>query len=86
MGAIVWDTGFRIVECVAPDAVLRERIATRMAEDRDASDATLAVLDLQLRIREPLAPEEGAQALDTDAGRATMAQRCAALAAALIAQ
>lgn len=77
---------FRIVECIAPEAVLRERITRRIAEDRDASDATLAVLDLQLRVREPVAPEEGALTLDTDADRATVAQRCEAVAAALAAQ
>lgn len=71
---------FRIVECSAPEPVLRERITQRLAENRDASDATLAVLDLQWRVREPLAPQEAALALDTDADRAAVAQRCRALA------
>lgn len=71
---------FRIVECIAPEPVLRERIAQRIADDRDASDATLAVLDLQWRVREPLAPEEDALTLDTNAERAAVAQRCRALA------
>lgn len=77
---------FRIVECIAPEAVLRERITQRIADNRDASDATHAVLDLQLRVREPLAPQEGALRLETDADRATVAQRCEAVAAALAAQ
>jgi aminoglycoside phosphotransferase family enzyme/predicted kinase len=71
---------FRIVECIAPEPVLRERITRRIADDRDASDATLAVLDLQRRVREPLAVDEDALTLDTDADRATVAQRCEALA------
>lgn len=71
---------FRIVECVAPAPVLRERITQRIADDHDASDATLAVLDLQERVREPVAAEEDALTLDTNADRATVAQRCRALA------
>lgn len=70
----------RIVECIAPEAVLRERIMQRIADDRDASDATLAVLDLQWRVREPMEAEEDALTLDTNADRATVTQRCRALA------
>ena len=70
---------FRLVECVAPEAVLRERLARRAAEDRDASDAGQEVLSLQLRICEIPASEEAALRLDTDADRATVARRCAAL-------
>lgn len=77
---------FRLIECVAPEAVLRERIARRAAEGRDASDADLAVLALQLRIVEIPASDEGALRLDTDADAATVARRCAALAARLVAQ
>ncbi|MFT3663815.1 AAA family ATPase [Piscinibacter sp.] len=77
---------FRLVECVAPEAVLRERIARRAAEGRDASDADQEVLGLQLRIVEIPAADEGALRLDTDADPATVARRCAALAARLAAQ
>jgi hypothetical protein len=70
---------FRIVECVAPEPVLRERIARRMADDRDPSDATPEVLDLQLRVREPVGPEEAALVLDTDADPATVMRRCETL-------
>ncbi len=59
--------GFRILECVAPEAVLAERIRRRQALQHDASDADLAVLALQQRVREPLAPEEGAERVDTTA-------------------
>lgn len=77
---------FRLVECVAPEAVLRERIARRAAQGRDASDADQAVLALQLRIVEIPASDEAALRLDTDADPATVARRCAALAARLVAQ
>ena len=59
--------GFRILECVAPEAVLAERIRRRQALQQDASDADLGVLALQQRVREPLAPEEGAERVDTTA-------------------
>ena len=45
---------FRILDCTAPDAVLRERIAKRRAAGRDASEATAAVLDHQLTHADPL--------------------------------
>jgi aminoglycoside phosphotransferase family enzyme/predicted kinase len=73
---------FSLVECVAPEAVLRERIERRMAAGHDASDATPAVLDFQLGIRERCAAEEGALQLDTDAEPAIVALRCDALVAA----
>jgi aminoglycoside phosphotransferase family enzyme/predicted kinase len=77
--------GFVMLECCAPDAVLRERISARQAAGQDASDATLAVLTLQQRIREPLAAAELAQAqqLDTDRPRAALAEACRAWAAQL---
>ncbi len=71
---------FVLLECVAPEAVLRERVARRLRDDRDASDADGAVLELQLRRREPVAPQEQALALATDCDLATLAQRCQALA------
>jgi uncharacterized protein len=49
---------FAILDCVAPEAVLRRRIAARAAEERDASEAGLDVLDHQLAEREPLGAEE----------------------------
>lgn len=45
---------FAILHCAAPEAELERRIARRAAEGRDASEATFAVLDQQLRDREPL--------------------------------
>jgi aminoglycoside phosphotransferase family enzyme/predicted kinase len=52
------DVPFVIADCSAPDAVLRERVSRRLAENRDASEATLDVLEHQQASNEPLAPEE----------------------------
>ncbi|MCU0969267.1 MAG: ATP-binding protein [Rubrivivax sp.] len=70
----------RLVECVAPEAVLRARLAARADAGDDASDADGQVLDLQLRIGEPPAADEAAWRLDTDAPRDVVAARAAALA------
>ena len=74
---------FVLVECTAPEAVLRKRIARRMAAGHDASDATLEVLDFQLGIREPVAIDEAARSMPTDCDAATLAARCEALAETL---
>jgi len=76
---------FVLVECTAPESVLRERIARRMAANRDASDATLEVLDFQLSVREPVAADEHAVTLMTDTDAAELTRRCEALAATLLA-
>ena len=76
---------FVLVECTAPEAVLRERIARRLAADHDASDATLEVLDFQLSVREPVAADEAAVTLATDTEAADLVRRCEALAATLLA-
>jgi hypothetical protein len=47
-----------VVECAAPAAVLAARIGQRQAQQNDPSDADTGVLALQLRVREPLAPDE----------------------------
>jgi len=49
---------FAIVDFTASEAVLRERVARRASADADASDADLAVLEHQLRSREPLGADE----------------------------
>jgi predicted kinase len=49
---------FVILDFVAKDATLRERIARRLTDVHEASDADLAVLEHQLRTQEPLAPDE----------------------------
>lgn len=47
-----------VVECTAPNEVLAARIAHRQAHQSDPSDADAGVLALQMRVREPLAPDE----------------------------
>jgi predicted kinase len=49
---------FAILDCVAPNEVLRRRIAGRAAESRDASEANLEVLDHQLAEQDPLGADE----------------------------
>jgi predicted kinase len=48
----------RVVSCAAPLATLRARIAHRAAQGHDASEAGLAVLDLQLAAQQPLGADE----------------------------
>jgi uncharacterized protein len=49
---------FVILDVSAPDATLRDRMARRRQQGGDASEATIEVLDAQLRTAEPLAAEE----------------------------
>ena len=70
--ALAGDLGvpFVILDCTAPDNVLRERVASRAAIGADASEATLAVLDSQSRGGDALSAGEEAAAIhvDTTAG------------------
>ncbi len=77
------DAPFTLLECHAPEPLLRERIARRMCEAQDASDADERVLDLQLRLREPTAAEETAVRFDTDCTMDGLERRCKTLAAQL---
>lgn len=52
---------FGILHCQAPPAELRRRLDQRAAENRDISDATVVILELQLQHFAPPAPEEGPQ-------------------------
>ena len=54
---------FHILACEAPLDELRRRIGARQAAGKDASEATLAVLDQQLGWLEPLTAAERALAL-----------------------
>src|SRR4029450_9831162 len=49
---------FVIVSVTASDATLRERVATRAAARKDASDADTEVLDHQQRTQDPPAVDE----------------------------
>jgi aminoglycoside phosphotransferase family enzyme/predicted kinase len=59
-----------VVQCEAPDALLRQRLAARAASARDPSEADERVLDLQSSRWEPLAREEGLQVIVADTARA----------------
>ena len=60
---------FVIIGFDADEATLRERIARRLQEAKDASDADIEVLEHQLSTQEPLTPAERAHAVVFDAGR-----------------
>lgn len=49
---------FQILDFPADEATLRKRLLQRKRQGGDASDATLAVLERQLRTQEPLSPDE----------------------------
>ena len=70
-----------LIECTAPEALLRERIAHRIAHQHDPSDADWDVLSLQLRVREPLQPDEHADAeiFDTNFAGSELPDRVDAL-------
>ncbi|HUI98973.1 MAG TPA: AAA family ATPase [Usitatibacter sp.] len=57
---------FTIATCVAPDALLAARVASRAAGGKDASEAGLAVLELQRARAEPLGRDEAAHAVTFD--------------------
>jgi hypothetical protein len=61
------DAPFTILDFHAPLEVLRARITQRLARADDASEADLAVLEHQLRAREPLTPAEVAASCAVDA-------------------
>jgi uncharacterized protein len=68
--AVELQVPFVIVDFVASESVLRERIANRTAAGTDASDADLAVLRHQLRTEEPFAVEESDEVVRYDANAA----------------
>lgn len=49
---------FHILDFSVPEAQLRQRIQVRSASGMDASEADIAILELQLETQEPLAPDE----------------------------
>jgi aminoglycoside phosphotransferase family enzyme/predicted kinase len=49
---------FAILDCPAPEPVLRERVRQRLEDGHDASEATIDVLEHQLATAEPLAADE----------------------------
>ena len=71
---------FLIAACAAPAATLRARVSARERAARDASEAGLAVLELQFATAEPLAADEAAHTMYIDAEHAVAAPEAAALA------
>jgi predicted kinase len=55
-----------ILACDAPSRVLRERVARRQQDNRDASDAGLRVLESQLRERRSFGETEPVLSIVTD--------------------
>ncbi len=72
-----------VLACEAPAPVLRQRVATRYAAGSDAAEADLRVLDMQMRVQEPPAPDEAVLTVATDRPLdvAALAARLKALAA-----
>jgi len=60
--------GLSIIDCTAPEAVLRARIRQRAAQREDASDADIAVLEHQLCHHDPLDASERAFVAKSPAG------------------
>ena len=60
---------FSIVDFTVREEILRERIAARLEQGQDASDADLAVLEHQLATHEPLQADELAFVFAYDASR-----------------
>jgi aminoglycoside phosphotransferase family enzyme/predicted kinase len=56
--AVGLNVPFTIADCSAPEPVLRERVMRRSERGRDASEATIDVLEHQLAHADPLSSEE----------------------------
>ncbi len=62
--AVEQGAGFAILDCHTDPHTLRQRVADRMAANRDASDADLQVLERQLAGQQPLTEAERAKVVD----------------------
>ena len=71
---------FTIASCTAPAALLAQRVACRTAAGADASEANLAVLDLQRERAGPLARDEMAHAVVFDTSGSDLRAACAEVA------
>lgn len=58
--------GFAIIDCQAPEPVLRRRIEKRSAEANDASDADMRVLDFQFANAETINDDERSHCVTVD--------------------
>ena len=64
-----------IVSCEADPITLAQRVDSRSKERKDASDATLSVLDTQLREIQPFEPAEQSCVIHIDTGEPHAVQR-----------
>jgi aminoglycoside phosphotransferase family enzyme/predicted kinase len=71
---------FAILDCRAPEGVLRTRVAEREARGRDPSEADLTVLENQLGTRERLQPDERESSIIFDSEGANWQESLRALA------
>jgi aminoglycoside phosphotransferase family enzyme/predicted kinase len=71
----------RLLVIDAPNATLRERIGCRLRDGADPSDADTAVLELQLRMQQPVADDEAAVRIDASGTPASVAAQLQALVA-----
>lgn len=69
--AVARGSPFVILDIVADEATMRARIRQRLAAQRDASEADLAVLEHQLATQEPLQPDELSYRAEIDSTRMT---------------
>ena len=71
---------FMIVSCSAPLPTLRRRVERRLASANNASEATAAVLEEQMRMEDTVAPEEASYTVtfdsDTPIDRARLVALC----------
>ena len=68
---------FVILDFEAPERLLRERVKQRLQSGHDASEAIVAVLESQIRNREPLQGAELAQSIKVDTEQAADAKKLA---------
>lgn len=66
------DVPFLLIHCNPPEAILRQRLATRAASAADASEAGAAVLDRQMRLLEPLMKTEREGCVSIETGDVTL--------------
>jgi len=77
------DARFAILHCAAPPSELRRRIRARAEARKDASEATLEVLEQQLASAEPLSPNERRVSVRVDTSRRSSAKSLASALARL---
>jgi len=75
-----------LISCDAPESVLRERIKRRSRHEKDASEATLAVLQHQIETHDVLTGEERANSLLVSSGEMLTAEQLHTLARRLLAE